>query len=203
VRLVGLAQEAARKRREPSYEPGAWAGKALEVDVKKMVTQERWVKTQKKLDWIHQAAKGKRGGDIAAECPQDKIPHKTLESIRGFLVYVARTYTTLVPYLKGIHLTLDSWRANRGDDSWPIDDDGWQLANTIDDRIEDGIARQGGLEPPKFVKAAARLSDDLKMLRTLTETKEPARATEIAAGYMFGGASGGGCGTSLWMEEEA
>jgi hypothetical protein len=73
-----------------------------------MVTQERWEKTQKKLDWIHRAAKGERGEDVSVECPQGSIPHKTLESIRGFLVYVARTYTALVPYLKGIHLTLDS-----------------------------------------------------------------------------------------------
>jgi hypothetical protein len=40
---LGL-QDAARKRREPSMEPGAWAGTvmwATLVDVKKMVTQER------------------------------------------------------------------------------------------------------------------------------------------------------------------
>jgi hypothetical protein len=93
---LGL-QDAVRKRREPSLEPGAWAGTVIlasDGEVKKMVTQERWEKTQKKLDWSHRAAKGEQGGDIAAECPQDKIPHKTLESIRGFLVYVAGTYTT-------------------------------------------------------------------------------------------------------------
>jgi hypothetical protein len=129
-----------------------------------MATQERWEKTQRKLDWIHRAASGERGGDIAVECPAEIIPHKPLESIRGFLVYVARTYTALVPYLKGIHLTLDSWRVNRADDGWSIDDNGWRLSNTIDNRIEDSMARQGGLEPPKFVKKADRLADDLKML---------------------------------------
>jgi hypothetical protein len=125
-----------------------------------------------------------------------------LEWIRGFLVYVTRTYTTLVPYLKGVHLTLDSWRANRGDDGWPIDDDEWRLSNTIDNRIKDGVARQGGLEPPKIVKRAARLAHNLKMLNALTATKVPPRvpvhATETAAGYMFGDTSGGGFGTSLW-----
>jgi hypothetical protein len=29
---------------------------------------------------------------------------------RGFLIYVAQTYPALVPYLKGISLTLDGWR---------------------------------------------------------------------------------------------
>jgi hypothetical protein len=88
---LGL-QDAARKRREPSKEPGAWAGTvmwATEVDVKTMVTQERWDKTKAKLDWIWRLSEGERGGNIASECPKGYIPHKKLESIRGFLVYVA------------------------------------------------------------------------------------------------------------------
>jgi hypothetical protein len=44
--------------------------------------------------------------------------YKELESIRGFLIYVARTYPAFTPYLKGIHLTLDSWRPGRRGDGW-------------------------------------------------------------------------------------
>jgi hypothetical protein len=77
------------------------------VDVKKMVTQERWDKTKGKLDWIARTMAGVRGGDISEACPEGEVPHKQLESIRGFLVYVARTYSTMVPYLKGVHLTRD------------------------------------------------------------------------------------------------
>ena len=33
-----------------------------------------------------------------------------MEFIRGLLVYVSRTYRDMNPYLKGVHLTLDSWR---------------------------------------------------------------------------------------------
>jgi hypothetical protein len=195
---LGL-QDSARKRREPSKEPGAWAGTvmwATAVDVKKMVTQERWDKTKTKLDWIWRACQGERGGDIESACPAENIPHKKLESIRGFLVYVARTYPTMVPYLKGIHLTLDSWRENRGSDGWPVDDDGWRISNTIDDKLEDADARQGGAEPPTFVKQAKRLKDDLKMLRYLTKDEEAprkgVRSTETAAAYLFRDASGGG-----------
>jgi hypothetical protein len=123
------------------------------------------------------------------------VPHKQLESIRGFLVYVARTYATMVPYLKGVHLTLDFWRAGRGKDGWPHDDEGWRLTDTVDDRIEDANSRQGGLEPPTYVPQAARLADDMKMLRKLTEDDEPPRVTvrakEVAVGYLFGDASGG------------
>jgi hypothetical protein len=204
---LGL-QDAARKRREPSTEPGAWAGTVMwgtEVDVRKMVTHERWDKTKRKLNWIVQTLDGERGGDIAEECPGDHVPHKPLESIRGFLVYVARTYPTMVPYLKGIHLTLDHWREGRGKDGWPLDDDGWRLTNTIDNKVEDPEARQGRLEPPKFVEAAERLKDDVRMLVKLTEDEEPprvlpVRARESGVGYLFGDASGGGFGTSLWMQ---
>jgi hypothetical protein len=134
-------------------EPGAWAGMVLwatEVDVWKMVTQERWDKTKRKIDWMWRVCEGERGGDIGSKCPKNHYPHKQLESIRGFLVYVARTYTTFVPYLKGIHLTLDSWRDKRGEDGWPLDVDGWRLSNVIDDRIKDAATQQGGLVPPEF-----------------------------------------------------
>ena len=36
-----------------------------------------------------------------------------IEWIRGFLVYVAREYRDMNLYLKGLHLTLDSWRPLR------------------------------------------------------------------------------------------
>jgi hypothetical protein len=52
------------------------------------------------------------------DAPRGQMLHKTAESFRGFLVYVAHTYTAMVPYLKGIHLSLDSWRANRDEDGW-------------------------------------------------------------------------------------
>jgi hypothetical protein len=111
----------------------------------------------------------------------------------------------MVPYLKGIHLTLDAWRDKRGADGSPVDEDEWRISNTIDNRLEDADARQGGEVPPEFVRKAARLGDDLKMLRKLTEDNEApkraSRSTETAAAYMFGDASGGGFGTSLWLAD--
>ena len=41
------------------------------------------------------------------------LNHKQLERDRGFLVYLSRTYRSMIPYLKGIHLSLDSWREGR------------------------------------------------------------------------------------------
>ena len=37
----------------------------------------------------------------------------SLDSIRGFLVYVLMTYGDIIPYLKGIYLTFDSWIPHR------------------------------------------------------------------------------------------
>ncbi len=45
---------------------------------------------------------------------------KTLESYMGYLVYISGTYPVLIPYLKGIHLTLDSWWPNRETDGWKL-----------------------------------------------------------------------------------
>jgi hypothetical protein len=58
--------------------------------------------------------------DLLEEDPKN-LPRKRLEQIRGFLGYVTRTYPCMVPYLIGLHLTIDGWRKNR-------DERGWRLA---------------------------------------------------------------------------
>ena len=42
------------------------------------------------------------------ELGEEKLNHKELLSDRGFLVYVTAAYPPMVPYLKGIHLTLET-----------------------------------------------------------------------------------------------
>ena len=107
-------QDAARKRRRPSMKPGAWAGATVSSDeatVRKGVTEERWKKLRTKVWWLARHA----GLEVDTEDheldnvmplrvsqPVDCIHYKTTESIVGFLVYVAMTYRSLMPYLKGI-----------------------------------------------------------------------------------------------------
>jgi hypothetical protein len=105
---LGL-QDAARKRRPPAMETGAWLGTvvhASETEVTKLVSQERWDKTRRWIRWM----------DDYAQVSGIDIPHKELESCRGFLVYVTRTYGAMVPYLKVVRHTLDSWRSGRDAD---------------------------------------------------------------------------------------
>jgi hypothetical protein len=119
-RLNGLGiQEASRKRRWGSRNPGAWAGSMVKTthdSVSVFVSQEKWDKTKAQV------------GDILEELvrsPDGMLGHKALERKRGFLIYVTRTYISMVPYLKGIHLTLDSWRKGRDEDGW-MESDGVQ-----------------------------------------------------------------------------
>lgn len=51
------------------------------------------------------------------------LSHKELQSDQGFLVYVTRNYSAMVPYLKGFHLTIKMWRGNQDYEGWktPID----------------------------------------------------------------------------------
>ena len=44
---------------------------------------------------------------------QDFLPLQRLLVIRGFLIYVVRTYPLLNLYIKGLHVTIDSWRPDR------------------------------------------------------------------------------------------
>lgn len=50
------------------------------------------------------------------------MPHKELERCRGFLIYIFHMYKPFVPYLRGLHLTLESWRDFRDEDSWKLVD---------------------------------------------------------------------------------
>ena len=87
--------------------------------------------------------------------------YKTVESIVGFLVYVAMTYSSLMPYLKGLYLSLNSWRKNR-------DDEGWKL---LGKRKRETLKRVDiDSKPPVWVKTVLRLPDDLEALMRLTST---------------------------------
>ena len=41
---------------------------------------------------------------------EDGVPHKRLEFIRGFLIYLVTTSKRMTPYIKGLQLTIDGWR---------------------------------------------------------------------------------------------
>jgi hypothetical protein len=93
----------------------------------KGVTKERWMKLQSKIRWIRKQIKLSNGfsktddsemGEDSAESDESVLHFKSLEKNVGFIVYVAMTYTSMIPYLIGIYLTLNSWRRNRDKEGW-------------------------------------------------------------------------------------
>ena len=97
------------------------------------------------------------------------LEFKVLESWRGYLIYVSRTFPVMVPYLKGIHQTLDSWRPNRGAD-------GWKLKQRDIDLLWRGSDDPTSITANLYenyldtVKPVEILNDDLSALEELCET---------------------------------
>ena len=109
----------------------------------------------------------------------------------GFLVYVAGTYTMFTSYLKGIYLTLNSWRPGRTADGWPLPGFERDLVEVAKDH----------LVPPTWVTIVPRLKSDLEALLELTSYVDPPEIPVCSsvqwATYVIGDASGTGFRTCI------
>jgi hypothetical protein len=120
-----------------------------------------------------------------------------LEQIRGLLIYVTRTYPGMVPYLIGMHMTIDGWRDNRQKSGWRL------LRSFLRDRRDaegddDGVPYPD-VEPPVVVWAVPRLRADVEALLRLKKGSKPRIKkyrckTSAGVTYGFGDASGRGFG---------
>ena len=133
------------------------------------------------------------------------IEFKTLESYRGFLIYLVRTYPAINPYLKGIHLSLDSWRAWRQDDGWKMTLAEINAAIALKADFEDISPAGCGEKAPKLVSWVSRFPDDVGALAELFESLTPPQRSmrlskNATAIYQFGDASGSGFGSSLIID---
>jgi hypothetical protein len=191
-------QDASRKRREAAQKGGAWAGGVAHCDergVWKLITQERWEKAKSNLAKLDEALKEVEDPNSLST----ELDRKMLESFRGFLVYVAQTYTTMRPFLKGLHLTIDGWRPDRDKESWRI----------ADKPLRDKILAVNDEYPsaPKTVRPAARLRQDLDVLLWLTRDESPPpRLTRPETAdsiiIIFGDASSDGFGVTDWDQKD-
>lgn len=105
-------QFAARKTRPPSQIPGAWAGSVVCTGDRGIVVscaQDKWDNGK----WLLQ--------ELLLEVESEsQIAFKPLEQKRGFLIHLQRSYTSFTSFLKGFHLTLDSWCPNRDSEGWKL-----------------------------------------------------------------------------------
>lgn len=155
-------QDASRKRWSASKTPGAWAGTVILTDANGVyitVSQEKWEKSRKMVEDTLQELKDNDGW----------VSHKELERRQGFLLYVMRTYPALVPYIKGMHLTLDGWQKGRDDEGWKIVG---RKAREAQAKGED-TGKDEGLNCPKRVKAKPRLWSDMRSLLELFSAPHP------------------------------
>jgi hypothetical protein len=185
---LGL-QIAARKTRPPSQSPGAWAGAHVLVSQEGVgVTcgPDKWLKAQRIL------------AELLCEVKQSpRLHHKTLEQRHGFLIHIQGTYPCITPFLKGLHLTLDSWRGDQ-------DHEGWKLHGTPRFYWDD--TQEIDMESPDFVVAVPRLLDDILCLVHFFSAPHPPirfiRATQVAmVAYGFSDASGEGFGSSFQLHD--
>ena len=205
------AQDASRKRTAPSRSPGPWAGISISTDngeVCMFLDTKKWKKLKGLIATIREAYDA--GPDMS---------HKELESIRGFVVYSGRTYPSLVPYFKGIHGTLDSWRPGRVNGfkikeppkkrqrRAPQQDD-WEEPDValVDGEFQAIRVQRTREQPPKRVAFIERMGTDLAALELLTASEtapkrrvRPQHVTSLL--YAFGDASGKGLGASLRLPD--
>jgi len=208
TQFFGL-QDAPRKYRPPSQSPGPWCGSFVSVEdnsVLAYVSHKKWEKGRAYIaGWLRIV----KVAIAAKETPC--LEHKQMEQGRGFLVYLSRTYTSIVQYLKGIHLTLDSWRDGRDRDGWKMKSNARRNANMEQELDSDHhlskffiskSTTEIRFKAPKFVKAVPRLVDDLTALNYLFDTDTPpkrfVRGKDVyLAKYGFGDASKAGFGSTF------
>ena len=197
-------QDASRKRTSPSLTPGPWAGTVTHTEdgrICGMVSQEKWEKTKRLIT------------EMLEMVSQDYYPLARLLQIRGFLMYVVRTYPWINPYMKGMHLTIDSWRPLRGLDGFKLRGkelesalalglDGDMPCRRAEDDPKDeqphvslmSRTENWAEEAPVDVRPVARFLQDLEYLAQLTEAPTPPRqlyrARHTAALFVIGDASG-------------
>jgi hypothetical protein len=195
-------QDASSNRTSPLTMPGPWAGTVAHTDggaVVGMVSQEKWSKTKAMIQ------------ELADMIPEGSLPLQHLPEIWGFLMYVVGTYTWMNPYIKGLHLTVDSWHPGRAEDGfkwsakerqerrllefpcWQANKD-WegQAAATVP--LEEEVA-------PKTVTPVIRYLRDLDCLQELTSHAEPPKQlywiARQATFFVIGDASGKAKGSTV------
>jgi hypothetical protein len=99
-----------KKQKGSSKMTGPWAGSMIFLHegggVRILVTQDKWDEMKRLLE------------ALVVLDESEWLDFKSLESVRGFLIFVYRTYRPVIPFLLGIHHMLDSWRPNQGEDGW-------------------------------------------------------------------------------------
>ena len=188
-------QDACRKRIDPSQVPGEWVGTMIETvkdQVNLLISQKKWDKAKAIIRKI-----------IKELEIRTVLNRKQLERDRGFLIYMSKTYWSMISYLKAIHLSLDSWREGKGVDGWKKSRR--ELLLMIHgERREIEILEDA--DTPKDVAPVPQLLSALKALEFLLEEPDPRRiqvrlSKTGSVSYGNGDASGSSYGADVYLHD--
>ena len=206
IQYLGM-QDAPRKFRPPAQKnAGAWTGTVFKVGatlITKSVSQEKWERGRGIVEALARIVGSSADG-------RPLLDRKQLEKETGFMNHLAMTFETISPFLKGLYLTLNSWRNGRDEGDWKVTPKRWKallfakLANgkISEEELDAELERSDYGDAPSSVKACMGLREDLNSLSILFE---PASAPEVSIRsknvltivYGFGDASGTGLGATF------
>ena len=179
---------------------GAWAGTTFKIILEaiyKTVSQAKWDKGKLFIR------------SLVDKCKDPKAPprlnHKDLESKSGFLVHLSRTFSNIVPFLKGLHLTIDLWRPLQNNDGWKFSHK--EIWSWLEHQLGDGMAQEEiykllNVGAPSDVVPVEQFTQDLEFLSQFFESESPPRVLVrsqlvYVIKYGFGDASGKGFGSTF------
>jgi hypothetical protein len=111
----------------------------------------------------------------------------------------------MVPYLIGLHMTIDSWRQNRKEDGWRYTAAEMRFRTEAEEEMDDEN-HYDHTNAPATVKAVPRLAWDRRALAELMSDEIPLLSRirvkrAMKAYYGFGDASGYGFGATIQIGE--
>ena len=149
------------------------------------------------------------------------LDRKALDKDRGFLIHIARTFPMMVPYLRRIHNTLESWRLGRDSEGWKYSASDWveylgEMEDDFDSSDKNVRRRwkewkvnlvQREQSTPNLVRAVEGLLNDVRALEQLFSSPVPTKRLMrgkklMRVVYGFGDASGSGFG-GTWTAKQA
>ena len=204
-------QDALRKLRAAggTLYPGAWAGAVVfndeELGLVVLTSQEKWdrLKTICKK-WLKEVQSG-----------DGNLDHTSLRSDKGFMVHVTQAYPSMKPYLKGFHLSMETWRGGRDAEGWKLpagasaaldeadmeDSDEWEGVSVVEGQVAETVTPPSG-PVSGITQSVPRFERDLEALLELSKGDKPIPRVVrgkvlLVARYGFGDASSGGFGASV------
>lgn len=206
MQYLGM-QNAPRKFRPPSQtNAGAWTGTIFRIGsshITKSVSQEKWDKGRE--------ITGRRLRELKSTTDSRPfLDRRSLEKETGFLNHLSMTFETMIPYLKGLYLTLNSWREGRDENDWKLSAKKWRMIlcaraereGISEEELDFALKEQEDAEAPLLVRASPSLIHDLSALCFMMERKLAPQVsirsrTVVTVVYGFGDASGSGLGATF------